>query len=176
MGTRSGSTTQMRFGAFHLDLEAGELRNNGSRVALQDQPFRVLAMLVERPGKVVTREELQQKLWPDDTFVEFDRSLNTAVNKVRDALGDSATAPQFVETVPRRGYRFIVAVEAVGEEAGAGPGSEAAIAAEGEPRIALSRYRGWAATVCAGLLVALSAAWVAWRPSVPGKEPPLRRF
>jgi DNA-binding winged helix-turn-helix (wHTH) protein len=99
-----------RFGVFELDLSAGELRKNGAKLRLQGQPFQVLAVLLERPGEVVTREELQQKLWPADTFVDFDHSLNTAINKVREALGDSASSPRYVETLARRGYRFIAPV------------------------------------------------------------------
>src|SRR5229473_2787312 len=100
-----------RFGIFELDLFAGELRKNGAKLRLQEQPFRVLAFLLERPGDVVTREELRQRLWPADTFVDFDHSLNTAVNKLREALGDSASSPRYVETLARRGYRFLAIVE-----------------------------------------------------------------
>jgi cholera toxin transcriptional activator len=100
-----------RFGVFELDLNAGELRKSGVKMRLQGQPFQVLALLLERAGEVVTREELQQKLWPSDTFVDFDHSLNTAINKVREALGDSASSPRFVETLARRGYRFIAPVQ-----------------------------------------------------------------
>src|SRR5579871_1480122 len=101
-----------RFGIFELDLHAGELRKNGVKLRLQGQPFQVLALLLEHAGEVVTREELQQKLWPSDTFVDFDHSLNTAINKVREALGDSASAPRYVETLARRGYRFIAPLHA----------------------------------------------------------------
>jgi DNA-binding winged helix-turn-helix (wHTH) protein len=101
-----------RFGVFELDLAAGELRKGGVKLRLQEQPFQVLALLLERAGDLVTREELQQKLWPSDTFVDFDHSLNTAINKVREALGDSASSPRYVETLARRGYRFIAPVQA----------------------------------------------------------------
>jgi cholera toxin transcriptional activator len=100
-----------RFGVFELDLSAGELRKSGVKLRLQEQPFQVLALLLERAGDLVTREELQQKLWPSDTFVDFDHSLNTAINKVREALGDSASSPRYVETLARRGYRFIAPVQ-----------------------------------------------------------------
>ncbi|HKI27368.1 MAG TPA: winged helix-turn-helix domain-containing protein [Candidatus Sulfotelmatobacter sp.] len=100
-----------RFGVFEVDLSAGELRKSGVKLRLQGQPFQVLALLLERAGEVVTREELQQKLWASDTFVDFDHSLNTAINKVREALGDSASSPRFVETLARRGYRFIAPVQ-----------------------------------------------------------------
>src|SRR5262245_39934824 len=98
------------FGVFEVDLRAGELRKHGLRVRLQQQPFQVLAMLIARPGEVVSREEIQRTLWPADTFVDFDHGLNKAINKVRDALGDSADAPRFVETVAKRGYRFLADV------------------------------------------------------------------
>lgn len=104
-----------RFGVFELDLSAGELRKSGVKLRLQGQPFQVLALLLARAGEVVTREELQQKLWPSDTFVDFDHSLNTAINKVREALGDSASSPRYVETLARRGYRFIAPVQARSE-------------------------------------------------------------
>jgi TolB-like protein/DNA-binding winged helix-turn-helix (wHTH) protein/Flp pilus assembly protein TadD len=100
-----------RFGVFELDLRAGELRKHGLRIRLQEQPFQVLAVLLEHPGEVVTREELQRKLWPADTFVDFDHGLNKAINKIREALGDSAESPRFVETVARRGYRFLAEVK-----------------------------------------------------------------
>jgi len=101
----------LRFGVFELDLRTGELRKHGLRVRLQEQPFQVLAMLLEHPGDVVTREKLQKKLWPADTFVDFDHGLNKAINKLREALGDSAESPRFVETVARRGYRFLAEVK-----------------------------------------------------------------
>jgi cholera toxin transcriptional activator len=101
----------LRFGVFEVDLAAGELRKSGIRIRLQEQPFQVLAFLLERPGDVVTREELRQKLWPADTFVDFDHSLNTAVNKLREALGDSASSPRYVETLARRGYRFLAPID-----------------------------------------------------------------
>jgi TolB-like protein/DNA-binding winged helix-turn-helix (wHTH) protein/Flp pilus assembly protein TadD len=102
---------RLRFGVFELDLRAGELRKHGLRVRLQEQPFQVLAALLEHPGEVVTREELQKKLWPADTFVDFDHGLNKTINKIREALGDSAESPRFVETVARRGYRFLAEVK-----------------------------------------------------------------
>jgi cholera toxin transcriptional activator len=101
----------MRFGFFEVDLTAGELRKGGMKMRLQGQPFQVLALLLERAGEVVTREELQKELWPSDTFVDFDHSLNTAINKVREALGDSASSPRYVETLARKGYRFIAPLQ-----------------------------------------------------------------
>src|SRR5467141_3673671 len=103
---------RLSFGVFELDLRAGELRKHGLRVRLQEQPFQVLATLTEHPGEVVTREELQKKLWPADTFVDFDHGLNAAIRRLRDALGDSAENPRFVETLARRGYRFVAPVAA----------------------------------------------------------------
>ncbi len=100
-----------RFGAFEVDLRAGEVYKHGIRLKLQDQPFQILALLLERPGDVVTREELCQKLWPTDTFVDFDTGLNSAIKKLRDVLADSAEEPRYIETLPRRGYRFIAEVE-----------------------------------------------------------------
>jgi cholera toxin transcriptional activator len=99
-----------RFGVFEADLDARELRKQGRRIRLQEQPFAVLAILLERPGVVISREDIRQKLWAADTFVDFDHSLNTAVNKIRETLGDSAGSPRFVETVARRGYRFVAEV------------------------------------------------------------------
>jgi Tol biopolymer transport system component/DNA-binding winged helix-turn-helix (wHTH) protein len=101
------------FGVFQVDLRTGELRRNGSKVRLQDQPFQVLAVLLEKPGEVVTREELRARLWPTDTFVDFDHGLNAAIKRLRDALGDSAENPRFVETLARRGYRFVAPVHCV---------------------------------------------------------------
>src|SRR4029453_13032956 len=98
------------FGTFHLDLRTGELRKGGARINLPEQPFQVLKALVDRPGDLVTREELRQQLWPAETFVDLERGLNAAVRRLREALGDSARRPRFVETLPRRGYRFIAPV------------------------------------------------------------------
>jgi Tol biopolymer transport system component/DNA-binding winged helix-turn-helix (wHTH) protein len=97
----------VRFGVFELDLRSGELRKSGARLNLQQQPLQLLSVLLEQPGELVTRDELRKRLWPDDTFVDFEHGLNAAVKRLRDTLGDSADSPRFVETVPRRGYRFI---------------------------------------------------------------------
>jgi DNA-binding winged helix-turn-helix (wHTH) protein len=106
----SSESKLLRFGVFEVDRAAGELRKRGVRVRLQEQPFQVLTVLLENAGRVVTRDDLRQKIWPADTFVDFDHSLNTAVNKIREVLGDSASSPRFVETLSRRGYRFIAPV------------------------------------------------------------------
>jgi len=99
----------VRFGLFEVDLRAGELRKNGVKIKLQEQPFRILVSPLRQPSQVVTREELRRELWPSDTFVDFDHSLNAAVKRLRDALDDSAENPRFIETLPRHGYRFITA-------------------------------------------------------------------
>src|SRR6266849_4055737 len=108
-GTESCPHTR-RFGVFDVDLRAAELRKRGVRIKLQEQPFRILSLLLEYPGEVVTREELRHKLWPAQTFVDFDRSLNKAMTKLRSALADSAESPRYVETIPRHGYRFLATV------------------------------------------------------------------
>src|SRR5712675_538388 len=113
----------VRFGVFELDLFAGELRKSGVKLRLQEQLFQVLAFLLEHAGDVVTREELRLKLWPADTFVDFDHSLNTAINKLRETLGDSASSPRYIETVARRGYRFIAPVQSGAETGRVGTGA-----------------------------------------------------
>jgi DNA-binding winged helix-turn-helix (wHTH) protein/TolB-like protein/Flp pilus assembly protein TadD len=135
----------VRFGVFEVDLNAGELFKQGIRIRIQQQPFRVLTLLLERPGEVVTREDLRQAIWPAGTFVEFDVGLDAAIHKLRSALGDSAESPRLVETLPRRGYRFMAPVEGV---VGATPGR---------------RLRALMAAGIAGAVV-LAAIVVVWRP------------
>ena len=118
----------IRFGTFELHVATGELRRRGLRVALQEQPFRILLALLERPGDVVPREELCQRLWPHGTFVDFEHSLNAAVRRLRVALGDDADAPRFIETVHKRGYRFISNPAARGDAAEHGRVSRSAVA------------------------------------------------
>src|SRR5215467_13788149 len=101
----------VRFGVFEVDLQEEELRKSGIRIKLQDQPFQILTMLLDRPGQTVTRDELRQKLWPADTFVDFDHSLNSSIKKLREALGDDSENPRFIETLHRRGYRFVAPVD-----------------------------------------------------------------
>jgi DNA-binding winged helix-turn-helix (wHTH) protein len=101
----------VRFGVFEVDLQEAELRKSGIRIKLHEQPFQILARLLERQGQTVSREELRHKLWPTDTFVDFDHSLNSSINKLREALGDSSENPRFIETLHRRGYRFIAPVD-----------------------------------------------------------------
>ena len=111
----------LRFGVFEVDFAAGELRKNGARIRLQEQPLQVLTALLQNAGQVVTRENLRETIWPADTFVDFDHSLNTAVNKIRESLGDSASSPRFVETLARRGYRFIAPVESIAAATASAP-------------------------------------------------------
>jgi DNA-binding winged helix-turn-helix (wHTH) protein len=121
----TSSPSTLRFGVFELDPRAGELRKEGMKIRLQGQPVNMLVMLLQRPGETVTREELQRKLWPADTFVDFEQGLNNAMKRLRVALDDDAESPRFIETVPRRGYRFIGAVNG-----GPGNGSEPIALAE----------------------------------------------
>src|SRR5215467_1365555 len=155
---------RLRFGVFELDLRAGELRKHGLRVRLQEQPFQVLAMLLEHHGEVVTREELQKKLWSADTFVDFDHGLNKAINKIREALGDSAESPRFIETVARRGYRFLAEVKV--DDAAPSRSTETA----GDPPHATGHsdfakrvpsLRAW--KISAFVLLLLGAPFAAWR-------------
>src|SRR5579863_3608964 len=110
MSTSNPLRAIFRFGAFEVDPRTGELRKNGMRIRCQEQPIQVLVALLERPGELLTREELRQRVWPEDTFVDFDHALNTAVKKIRAALNDDADFPRYIETVPRRGYRFVAPV------------------------------------------------------------------
>src|ERR1700687_4450994 len=125
------SRSIQRFGVFEVDVRAGEVRKQGVRIKLQEQPFHVLTVLLQRPGEVITREELRSQNWPADTFVDFDNSLNTAINKLREALGDSADNPRFIETLPRRGYRFIAQVTGVD---GTTKGTATGVSAAARPR------------------------------------------
>ena len=113
--TQTSNPRLIRFGIFEADLSAGELRKGGSRIRLQEQPFQILTMLLERPGQVITREELRAKLWASDTFVDFEHGVNSGIARLREALGDSADSPRYIETLPRRGYRLIVSVEGVSQ-------------------------------------------------------------
>src|SRR5215471_9701319 len=107
MKSAAGDSRIIRFGAFELDGHAGELRKQGLKIRLQEQPLRILQMLLESPGRLVTREELRTAIWPSNSYVDFDQGLNRAINRLREALGDSADRPRFIESLARRGYRFI---------------------------------------------------------------------
>src|SRR5271166_1198233 len=135
MPRSSESHAVFRFGVFEVDLREGELRKSGLRVKLQEQPFQLLVTLLERPGEMVSREELQRRLWPADTFVDFDHSLNNAIKKLREALGDQAENPRFIETLHRRGYRFIAPMDGNGTSAASASVESALIKKAGaEPR------------------------------------------
>src|SRR5690242_20273010 len=114
MESTAPSAKSFRFGLLEADATQGTLTRHGVRVQIQDQPFRVLVLLLERPGEIVSREELRQKLWPDGTFVDFDGSLNVILKKLRASIDDDSDNPRFIETVPRRGYRFIAPVTSIG--------------------------------------------------------------
>ena len=155
----ASTPVRLRFGVFEVDLRAGELRKHGVRLRLQEQPFQVLAMLLERPGETVTRDELRNRLWTADTFVDFDQGVNKAVNRIRDALGDSATSPRFVETVARRGYRFIADVSAVESARVAKADARSVdVAAPGDEPIAALAARDTAWKKIADILLKASAA------------------
>src|SRR5689334_12349240 len=110
MPAPASSAERVQFGVFELDLQSAELRKSGSKVKLQEQPLKILQILLENPGQIVSREELRQRVWPANTFVEFDQGLYSAMARLRDALGDSSESPHFIETVAKRGYRFIAPV------------------------------------------------------------------
>ena len=154
----------IRFDTFEVDVRTGELRKDGVKVKLAEQPFSVLALLLAQPGEVVTRDELQQKLWPRDTFVDFDRGLNKAINRLRDALGDSADAPRFIETLPKRGYRFVGSSTLP---------SSPATPDSAEPPPASKRPRLASAGALAVVLLAILSAWwwTAHRAVPAGAEP-----
>ena len=163
-------TGLFRFGVFEVETRTGILRKHGVRIRLQDQPFRVLLALLERPGDVVTREELQQRLGAGTVFGDFDHSLNIAINKIREALGDSAEAPRFVETLPRRGYRFVAPLE-VGPVTPAAPVAEAPDRPHRRRRILLAMV-GFASVMLVLALVAGAVSWLL--PPTPQLE--LRRL
>src|SRR5439155_26955550 len=157
----------VRFGVFELDRDAMELRKHGIRVRLQSQPFQVLAHLVGRPGQIVTREELKERIWAKDTFVDFDHSLNKAVNRLGEALNDDAGQPRYIETVPRRGYRFVAPVKGPGRDDERAPVVPPVAAAEAnKPATKKSglqtiQLRTIVAVAGAGVFAALGlAAWI----------------
>src|SRR5215831_2120898 len=174
MAPHSSSSGSIRFGVFEFNPRTLELRRNGARIKLQDQPGQILSALLEVPGDLVSREELRRRLWSEDTFVDFDHSLNTAIKRLRDALGDSADNPIFIETLSRRGYRFMAALGGVANGNGNGHGAingngtlrtnrSAVIAATGRWS---ARFAWWGVT---GLLLtagAVSAGWHAGHRNV----------
>src|ERR1700751_1219381 len=150
-----------RFGVFELDLRAGELRRNGIKVKLQEQPFQVLAELIKRPGQVVTREELRNRLWSADTYVDFDHDLNAAIRRLRDALGDSAENPAFVETVARRGYRFLAPVSGIPPNGSIPVEAESSTVTVGAP--ARHRRHRWIAAVGSAIVLVLVGLVIGFR-------------
>ena len=173
MDPRANCPGALRFGVYEVDLTVGELRKSGLKIRLQEQPFEILAALLERPGEIVSRDDLRRRLWPDDTFVDFDRSLNTAIGRLREALDDSAGNPRFIETLPRRGYRFIAPVEKLAGTAPRQDDQEAlAASAMPVPSPAPSPPRSlWrlAAAVAFAAIVTTGLYWLRHRePAVPG--------
>ncbi len=175
MASSKQSPGVVRFGVFEADLRAGELRKDGLKVRLQEQPFRVLALLLKQPGEVVTRDELREKLWSADTYVDFDKSLNTTVNKLREALGDSAENPRFVQTLHRRGYRFIAPVEGIFQERSAVDAAAPRVGGKAADYSALRRkLRVQQALLAVTAIALLAVSFVHFRQTPP--EAPLRRF
>jgi TolB-like protein/DNA-binding winged helix-turn-helix (wHTH) protein/tetratricopeptide (TPR) repeat protein len=157
MAVEAPTGAVLRFATFEVDLRTGELRKQGLRIKLQDQPFKILAMLLERPGELVTRQQIQRALWPADTFVDFEHSVNTAVRRLRDALNDDAERPRFIETLPRHGYRFLVEVTLVNPPTN-GNGRETEATPAGVRRVRLFPWL-WLAGF---LLISAAAALLAW--------------
>jgi TolB-like protein/DNA-binding winged helix-turn-helix (wHTH) protein/Tfp pilus assembly protein PilF len=149
----------LAFDRFELDLRSGEMRKDGRRIRLQAQPFQLLVLLLKRPGEVVTREEIRRALWQADTFVDFDHSLGSAINKIREALGDSADHPRFVETLPRRGYRFIAEVHSTGPDA---PPVDAATPLGSPMPTTRRRNLVWISTACVALVL-IVGCYLAWQ-------------
>ena len=158
----------VQFGAFEVDFHSGELRRHGHQVKLQEKPYQILEILLEQPGRMVSREELTKRLWPDDTFVDFERGLNTAIGKLRTALGDSAEHPRYIETVARRGYRFI--------------GSSESSAGFTE-RPSANRKTVLVAVLGAAVVALMAGYFLLWRDSAPTRStlhpkivgPPVRK-
>ncbi len=163
----------LRFGVFEVDLEAGQLRKRGMRVRLPGQPFQVLELLLRKPGRVVTRDELQEKIWPD-THVDFDHSLNAAINKIREALGDSASNPRFVETLPGRGYKFLAPVEGNGVQPAA-ESAEGTTPKAGSQRT-IRHLRIALIGLAAALLIGAVTLLFSLRSDEPSRTAPVRRY
>jgi DNA-binding winged helix-turn-helix (wHTH) protein len=176
----SGSVLRViRFGVFELDLHSGELRKAGVRLSLPAQSFHVLALLLERSGDLVTREELRERLWPTGTFVDFEHGLNAVVNRLRDTLGDSADRPRFIETVPRRGYRFVGAVERppTPPPASVEPALRPSLASPTTARFVPSRSHTGVTAAIGALLALAGGLWLFWRaPEVHGPPPKVVRL
>ena len=175
-------TSVIRFGVFELDPRSGELRRSGVLLNLQDQPLKVLECLLERPGELVTREVLRQRLWPGDTFVDFEQGVNAAVKRLRETLADSAESPRFVETLPRRGYRFIAPVERDDRDRlGLPPDQRASLAGNLAPSAGVEKppgaaRRGRHALIAAGVIALVFLTIAAWLRRASPETPvaPLR--
>src|SRR5262249_54429053 len=169
MSVQNSPFGSYHFGPFHVDAPAGQLRKRGSKIRLAGQPLEILVMLLERPGQVITREEIQQRLWPEQTFVDFENSLNKAINKLRQALSDSADEPVYIETLPRRGYRFVGTLlpppqlepESVPEQIAPFP------SLANEPAAPPRRHLPWRFIAVSALLPIFAFAWFALRPLPP---------
>ena len=162
MATIQSPADRVRFDVFELDLRAGELLKEGRRIRLQEQPFRVLLLLLQRAGEVVTRDELRQELWPADTFVDFDHGLNSAVARLRETLRDSADKPRFIETVAKRGYRFIAPLEPKAEKEPKAENQPEFASVAQHSRLPLGRF--WiVSTICLALACSASI-WAFYRP------------
>jgi DNA-binding winged helix-turn-helix (wHTH) protein len=166
------ANTRTRFGVFEVDTHSGELRKNGVKVNLQEQPFQILQALLEHPGELVTRDHLRKRIWPKDTFVAFDHGLYSAMTKLREALGDTAENPRFVQTLPRRGYRFIAAVDVDG--ASSRPPAPVAVSVtpiESLPEqtrpSAVKRRLSWRGASLILAIIATVSSWAAWRATRP---------
>jgi len=177
MGISDTQNESLRFGVYQVDPKSGELYKHGIRLKLQEQPFQVLMLFLEKPGEVISREEMRQRLWADTTFVDFDHCLNIAMNKLREALSDSPENPRFIETLPKRGYRFIAPVEREGQPAAAARTtatvSPAPAAAEEPAASPVKAVPRWWWLFAAGLAVFAAGMWVMWqgREMLPGPKP-----
>ena len=178
MAHPASSPHRVRVGEFHVDLDSGEIISNGTRVRLQGQSLELLKALLERPGTMVGRDELRQRLWPNDTFVDFDHGLNAAVRRLRETLGDSAEAPRFVETIPRKGYRLVAATDV------APPAPTTAVADPAVPKTSVATQPAGLAGGALGVLdhcewhrvIVAAGAWLA-RPTAPSPgRPPFATF
>jgi len=157
----------VRFGAFELDPASGELRKRGVLIRLRDRPLQVLLALLERPGVVITRKELQERLWPDGTFVEFENGINNAISRLREALGDSADTPRYIETLPRRGYRFLAPVEKLEMTPVDAPATRAAVDQPAAVAPVARTRTAWKWLAFAGIATAAIVAWLALKPGPP---------
>jgi DNA-binding winged helix-turn-helix (wHTH) protein len=149
MDSRGHRRRIIQFGSFQANLDSGELFKDGLKVKLADQPFQFLATLLERPGEIVSRDEMRRRLWPDETYVDFDRSLNTAASRLRDALGDGAEHSCYIETLPKKGYRFIAPVDG---DVSQGSGSSSGVENPGPRHWVARRYLLWGVAAVAGFL------------------------